>query len=281
VQSSIHIGNSLTDTIVGWLEPVADAGGITLTFDRYTIPGSGTRLYQDNPTGGFGVSNVQTAVKTNGYDHLSMQPFPNMPCKPIGDDSDSFYMNMAWNDAKQSNSQTQVWVYQQWPAPPDDSKAGNEWSNCISGGGWLRDPANWNPPAPATWDAAVENELDYMEVVRAELERLHPSEPKPYIVPAGLALLRVKQAMAAGQIPGMTSFFPTMFADNGIDLHVTAEGAYVVTLVFYTCMFQQSPVGLPSSFSAKPTSLTSAQASKLQEIVLETVSGYELSGWAR
>jgi len=41
-QSSMHIGNSLTDTVDGFLEPIAQSGGITLDFHRDTVPGAGT-----------------------------------------------------------------------------------------------------------------------------------------------------------------------------------------------------------------------------------------------
>jgi len=44
---TFHIGNSLTDTVVGWLQPVAESTGRKLDFHRFTIPalppiGSGT-----------------------------------------------------------------------------------------------------------------------------------------------------------------------------------------------------------------------------------------------
>src|SRR4029079_13764548 len=54
IQSSIHIGNILADSVVDYLEDVAQSGGVQLDFNRYTIPGAGTWLYATNPTGGFG-----------------------------------------------------------------------------------------------------------------------------------------------------------------------------------------------------------------------------------
>ncbi|HKO94039.1 MAG TPA: chitobiase/beta-hexosaminidase C-terminal domain-containing protein, partial [Polyangiaceae bacterium] len=199
VQSSMHIGNSLTDTIVEDLQPLAQSGGITLDFNRYTVPGAGSWVYVLNPAGGFGVPNVQEAMRTRRFDHVSMQPYPNMPCQVTasadGNDSDSLYLNMVWGDARSQNPNVQFWVYHQWPAPV-------EYSNCLSGGGWLR--SDWKPPAPKNWEEAVKNELGYQEAVRAELIRLNPNVPPPYIVPAGLALIALKREIEAGRAPGLT-----------------------------------------------------------------------------
>ncbi|HKO91356.1 MAG TPA: chitobiase/beta-hexosaminidase C-terminal domain-containing protein, partial [Polyangiaceae bacterium] len=181
VQSSLHIGNSLTDTIVDDLEPLAQSGGVLLDFNRYTIPGAGTWMYADNPTGGFGVADVQLELKSRPFDHLSVQPFPNEPCQiaatSAGPDSDSGFIAQAWADARSQNPDVQLWVYQQWPDPVD-------YTNCITGGGWLRSdeaqecqsggslPECWEPSEPEDWDAAVQNELAYDEAIVEQLMQL-------------------------------------------------------------------------------------------------------------
>jgi len=273
VQSSIHIGNSLTDTIVNLFEGVAASGGITVDFNRYTIPGAGTWLYADNPTGGFGVPNVQEALRTRPFDHVSMQPFPNMPCQVTasadGADSDSGYLNMAWTDARSQNPNVQFWVYEQWPDPLD-------FTDCITGGSWTR--GDWAPPAPQTWEEAVANELAYQEAVRAELVRLNPTAPPPYIVPAGTALVALKHAVEAGTVPGITDFFGQLFLAAGTDIHLTPAGAYYVTLVFYACMFQDDPEG---QVPDPATGVTAEQAAILQRLAWQTVSSYALSGVPR
>jgi chitobiase/beta-hexosaminidase-like protein len=273
VQSSMHIGNSLTDTIVDTLETLASDGGITLDFNRYTIPGAGTWLYDTNPTGGFGVANVQEALRTRPFDHISMQPYPNLPCQALpssdGPDSDSGYLDEAWDDARTQNPNVQFWVYQQWPAPTD-------FDNCITGGTWTR--ADWQPPTPMTWEDAVANELSYQEVVRAELARLNPEAPPPYIVPGGLALVALKQAVEAGSVPGINDFFGRLFNANGTDIHLTGAGAYYISLVFYACMFQQNPEGLINDSEGE---LTSEQALVFQRLAWQTVTGYPLAGIGR
>jgi hypothetical protein len=68
-----------------------------------------------------------------------------------------------------------------------------------------------------------------------------------------------------------------VFSRGGTDPHLTAEGRWFVTLVFYACMFQRDPTGLTHA----GTSLTPAQAAALQRIAWETVTGYPLSGVGR
>ncbi len=270
VQSSMHIGNSLTDTINDILPTLAADGGIALDYNRYTIPGAGTWLYDQNPTGGFGVADVQETLRTRPFDHLSMQPFPNLPCQPVpsadGNDSDSGYLAQAWADARTQNPDVQLWVYQQWPAPADPV-------NCFTGGGWTR--GDWQPDAPTSWEDGVATELTYQEAVRSALVAQQPDAPTPFIVPGGLALVALKQAIEAGQVPGFSDFFGSLFQAGGEDIHLTSAGAYYISLVFYGCMFQQDPAGVGNDSGGV---LTDEQAVVFQRIAWETVVSYPLSG---
>lgn len=286
MQSFLAVGNSLTDTIDGYISPVATSGGVDLSWNRYTVPGIGTWVYDMQPTGGFGVANVQTAVKTVIYDHLSFQPFPNMPCVPSGhanestaqNRSDAVNIDQAWDDAVGVNPSVQMWIYEAWPPTPTEG-----YSNCVTGGGWLRDPAIWNPSSPGSWNAAEANELLYMEAVRSALIALEPSRPVPYIVPAGRVVRNVKTAVEAGQVPGVASnaFFTTFFSNNGTDDHLTPIGRYIVALTFYACLFQADPRDLADTALGTSATVTSAQAALFQQIVYDTVTGYALSGYAR
>jgi hypothetical protein len=270
VQSSMHIGNSLTDTINDLLPTLAADGGISLDYNRYTIPGAGTWLYEQQPTGGFGVPDVQEALRTRPFDHLSMQPFPNLPCQPVpssdGNDSDSGYVDQAWTDAMTQNPNVQLWVYQQWPAPAD-------YVDCFTGGGWTR--GDWQPEAPTSWEDGVATGLTYQEAVRSALVSLHPDAPPPYIVPGGLGLVALKHAIENGEVPGMTDFFTSLFQADGADIHMTGPGAYFIALVFYGSMFQASPEGLPNETDGE---LSNEQAAIFQRIAWDTVVGYPLSG---
>ena len=284
-QSSIHIGNSLTDSIEPYLRPLASAAGITLDWWRYTIPGIGTYVYADNPTGGNGLESAPTQdvrvfLRSRPFGHVAFQPAANMPCVPTGHASespaawrsDAVNVAEAWDDAWARNASVQLWIYATWPAPAEPA-------NCMSGS-WNRDPLLWNPPRATTWDEGVALMLEYDERVRADLARLHPERPAPRVVPAGLALQRLKARVEAGAVPGIGTgdFFAAVFqAGLSADDHLTPGGRYLVSLVHFAVLFQRSPVGLPHP----GTGLTDAQAAVFQQVAWETAQGYAWSGLSR
>ncbi|HKO92469.1 MAG TPA: hypothetical protein VJU61_15010, partial [Polyangiaceae bacterium] len=108
--------------------------------------------------------------------------------------------------------------------------------------------------------------------------QLEPDAPRPYIVPGGLGLSRLHDAIDAGRVPGFTSFFGQIFQASGTDIHLTRPGAYFISLIFYACMFQSNPAGteLDPSYG-----VTDAQALVLQAIAWETVTSYAASGVTR
>jgi hypothetical protein len=85
----------------------------------------------------------------------------------------------------------------------------------------------------------------------------------------------LKHAIEQGEVPGITDFFGTLFQAGGEDIHMTGAGAYLISLVFYSSMFQQSPEGLANESGGE---LTAEQAAIFQRIAWDTVAGYPLSG---
>jgi len=182
-------------------------------------------------------------------------------------------IDQVWDDAVGQNPTVQMWIFSTWPGPI-------WWSNCISGGGWLRDTAIWNPPAPTSWEDGVSHMLQYNEVVRANLISTHATRPSPYIIPVGSALVRLKGVIEAGGLPGVAAdgFWAMTFQQGlGPDDHLTYEGRYLATLVFYASMFKRNPAGLAHA----NTNLTDAQATVLQQVAWDTVQAYALSGVGR
>ena len=92
------------------------------------------------------------------------------------------------------------------------------------------------------------------------------------IVPGGVALATLKTEVDAGRVPGLKDFFPEIFADG---VHLTAKGRYLVSLVFYGCLFKESPEG---KVSALTTGLTDEQAKVFQRIAWDTVKNYKWDG---
>jgi len=73
---TFHIGNSLTDTLDGWLKPVAESAGHPLDFHRFTIPGAPTDWLWSHPASGFGDSRYAEAIFAFApFDAIITQPF--------------------------------------------------------------------------------------------------------------------------------------------------------------------------------------------------------------
>lgn len=300
-QACMLVGNSLTDTVQDFLDPIAAAGGINLDYQKCTTPGVGTYVYHDDPACGSGVANVRTSLATTRYDHVSFQPAANMPCLPVGhaelplgiNGSDARNVEEAWNDAQGRSPAAQLWIYATWVAP-----ASSTWANCMTGE-WNRDTdlashdhtPTWPVWAPepsidaATWVAATETQLRYAEAVRSWLASSHPDRPQPFVIPGGRALVNLRAAWLAGAIPGVATtenaFFVRIFGDTSADDHLVPDGEYFIALVFYAVMFQRDPRSLPDANLGPGVTWTPSQAAAIQAVVLDTVSGYALSGWGR
>lgn len=283
--ASLHIGNSITDALEGFLQPLAAAGGVALDYSRYTLPGCGTWIYREYPAGGFGVANVQTTVRSKYLDHISMQPFDNSPGVPLGhaDGADAYHRSdavniaEAWDDQAAINPAVQLWLLEMQPAPDSANGWPGNMVRCIwdAAGDELASP----PPAPTTFREAEAGFLRTMEIIRNGLAAMRPTRRPPYILPAGRAVVALRDDIEAGTFPGVGvgGFLAFAYSQGGTDIHMTAEGRYFLNLVAYACMFQRSPAGLPHT----STSLTVAQAQRLQQLAWSTVTGYALSGVAR
>src|SRR5260221_9892916 len=201
---------------------------------------------------------------------MSVQPFPNEPCMTTGAESDADYVNRFYALAQKANPNVLLWIYQQWPDI-------HVWNDCFSlGSAWAT--TQWIPPTanPSTWDDAVSNQLAYHEAVRKGVMDANPGKPV-FIIPGGLALRNLKKEIEAGRVDGFSAFAPSIFDQGGTDIHLTAPGRWFITLVFYACMFKQTPVGA----GYDQTGLTAEQATKLEQIAWATGNPHPLRGVRR
>lgn len=260
-QRTYHIGNSLTDTINDQLEPIAKSAGYTHTFLRSTIPGAPTDWNWDHPGEASGERDYRVVFNTRApLDHLFIQPYAGHD-RSIENEAE--YSGRFYRLARQKSPNVQLWIYAQWA----NRSFHDNWAKATGSAARLGlTPAK-------TWEAAINNHLRYHEAVRQRLDDQNDGKPV-LIVPAGLALLRLKRAIDAGQVPGITDFFTSQFQDEiG---HLSKQGAYLVALVHYACIYRRSPVGV----SAANSGLTPSQASMYQQIAWDTVQNYPWSGLA-
>lgn len=269
-----HIGNSLTDTINDWLEPIADSTGAEHTYARWTIPGSPLRNTWNNKGVGFGTpdgaNNFDNFVRTfTPIAHLSVQPYSDPSINTEGQAAVEIF-----TAARQYSPDLQPWIYAQWPSKSNDPKEGWAGEAFANGSPWSDPP--WMVPMKSTsWEHATRNQLLYHEAFAKFVDDKLPGK-SVRIVPAGLALIELKKQIEAGKVPGFAKdeFFktPSFWID---DLHLSAKTGYLVALTHYACFYQQSPEG---RVTFEGTGLTKEQALIFQRIAWDTVRAYPLAG---
>ena len=266
---SYHLGNSLTDTISGFLEPIADSAGKNLLFMRKSVPGCSIRYHWDHNRAGFASpdwwANDYNDACAKKVDHLFLQPFPNPP----GLDDDGTYGGKFIELARKYNPRADVWLYAQWP-----DRVNWRRDAYSTGAGWMHPP--WFPPNrhPVNWEEAVANNMAYyLDLRKIWDKQIEARGAKPVrVCPGGPALVRLKKEIDAGRVPGIGTFFDTMFSD---DIHLSSPGRYLVALVHYACIFGESPEG---KVTFANSGLSAEQAAIFQRIAWETVLAEPLSG---
>jgi hypothetical protein len=121
---------------------------------------------------------------------------------------------------------------------------------------------------------------EYNEAARTAMIGYHPTWPVPYIVPGGTALTNLRTVVEAGGMPGVATnaFWSWTFIQGAaLEDHLRVPGQYLITCLFYACLFKRDPRGI----AYLPSGVTSAQAAVLQQIAYDTATGYALSGWNR
>ncbi len=268
-QKSYHLGNSLTDTIDGFLKPIADSTGVTHAFARWTIPGApiswqANPSHVDNGTAvPDGARNVTSFVKSFLPDHMTVQPFSVPGIEIEGNAALTFLQ-----PGVAANPNLQAWIYAQWPTTD----------------GYLSDPFargdkgyNWPAPAtpvPNTWEDTADAQLRFYEAF-ADFVDGKLDGKKVLVIPGGPALANLKRQVDAGKFPGISNFMGQVFQD---EIHLRNSGRYLVSLVFYACFYKANPV---DKVTDVPDEVSAEQAAALRQIAWQTASGYARCGIAQ
>lgn len=98
--------------------------------------------------------------------------------------------------------------------------------------------------------------------------------PPVYIIPGNRMMARFHDDVQAGQVPGISHVNQIFNADG---VHLNDLGNYMVTMIHYACLFNQSPAGLPHNLMTG-VSVPSAFANYVQNMVWDVVTQYPRSG---
>jgi hypothetical protein len=240
-----HIGNSLTDGMDQYTRELALAAGYTDDWaDRQTIPGAPLWInYQSD--GGFGTNHKIAFEKFAPISELVMQTFISN-----SDSEDPEYSLKFYNDARVNSPDIRPWIYGQWDATGSD------------------EPDRGSP----FWE---ERNRALMRIYMAHALNFNAGSKgrKTEVIPGGLGLLNLKQAIETGKVPGQTNFYKAIFSDG---LHLTESGRQFISMVIFSSLYNRSPVGLPvvKIPGAKAPEITPEQNKIYQQIAWDTVRSF-------
>ncbi len=144
------------------------------------------------------------------------------------------------------------------------------WPSLASGPGTV---IEGDPQAGLPWRERLVQDLPLWEKVAAEAAA--KSGVAVQVIPGGQAMARLDDAIAAGEVPGLTSL-RDVFAD---DIHPNGKGLYFLAMVHAAAISGKSPEGLPAKLTRAWTSRDAVigedQARAFQKIAFAAVSGYE------
>ncbi len=145
------------------------------------------------------------------------------------------------------------------------------WHSLKSGTG---ETVEFDDGAEVPWRVRLQYDLADWEGIVALLRTGQDAE-RIQLIPAGQALARLDDAIAAGNVPGLSKI-DQVFDD---DIHLNAWGHYFVSMVQYAVLTDASPEGLPHQvndrFGKRFETPDAAMATAMQRIAHEAVEAYK------
>jgi len=147
------------------------------------------------------------------------------------------------------------------------------WHSLKSGTG---EEIEYDEKAATPWRVRLQEDLGDWESIVALLRAGVPDgDVRVQLIPAGQALARLDDAIAAGTVPGLVTI-SDVFDD---DIHLNATGHYFVSMVQYAVLTRANPEGLPHGVKDRYGKAfdgpDAALAAALQRVAREAVEAYQ------
>jgi hypothetical protein len=165
------------------------------------------------------------------------------------------FAGLAW----QARPDTQVYIYETWPS--------------IKSGPGVEIEGDAGAGMP--WRERLTADLPLWESATAAANAARPTgAPLVRLIPAGQAMGRLADAIAAGEVPDIASI-DALFDD---DIHPDDRALYFLALVHMAVISGQDPSGLPAKLTrhwlSRAGVISDAQAAAFQRIAWAAVSAY-------
>lgn len=265
-----QLGNTVWDVLGTTVGPAALPGawlsqhwGATQTWDGKPRLGN---MYDPNCDPRYEINNWELLVVTENWQG---------PANFSLNNSDKYLDTLvrhAWQNGKNGNgAATMLWT--NWPA--------------LDGTTYFTDNfGSYGFTENATTHSAFRSLLDFLEnqgvgnsggwIRMQNYANTHrpAGAPPIYVIPGNRMMARFYDDMRAGNVPTITSM-SQILPDGAHPNHI---GAYMVSLIHYTCIFGRSPVGLSNQIDPDEPALDPALAAYIQNMIWDVVTHYPLSG---
>src|SRR5689334_17963862 len=225
------IGNSLTGNVnFNNFQQLVQTRGNTADFGVHVQPGQTLDYIYQNPHASGLITwdpygSWDNALPNYTWDAVTVEPF-NRPL--AGANGDLVNVANFVNTIQQHNAQSQIYVYQTWPARDANTLA-------------LDYHTAWLTSYDGTADTA--RTRDFFDQLMTQERAQFPSLDKPIrMIPVGEVLYELNERMHAGQIPGYNDI-SVAYADN---LHMNSIGSFIVASTWYSVLYKEDPRGLSS-----------------------------------
>ncbi len=227
----LFVGHSLVGpNLPPMLEAALDIKGLEARVEAQVINGAPLAFQWDNGAAAEGV-NARARLAEGRTDVLILteaQPLANHVRWSQSPEMVARWAGAAW----EANPQTEVWLYETWPS--------------LASGPGAQVPDD--PGAQVPWRQRITDDWPvWLSLTDAANAARPEGAPPVRVVPAGQAMGRLADAIAAGQVPGLTSV-RDLFDD---DIHLNGRGLYFVTLVHVAALTGQSPEGMPPKLTRR------------------------------
>ena len=251
-----YIGHSLVSPrLPGMMDSLVRDGGATGDIDYQIINGAPLSYNWNNGAGAEG-QNARNALASGNYDVVVLTEAIPLAEHIRYSNANGAALNY-FNLAVSSNPDAQVYMYETWHSFNFAGINGN----------------------PAAWRQRILDDAAQWESIVDHVNANRPEGTKPMLlVPAGQAMVKLHDAIEAGQVPGVNSI-TELFSD---DIHLTDVGMYFVAVVMFATIFGTDPSGLTNQttnqWGGNFPAPSAQMADAFQKIAWDTVNEYDRDG---
>lgn len=226
---AVYIGHSLESDIPDMVSAIA---GGRLSFKEQNIPGAPLRWQweeaerrelQPEPT----FQGIYDTIITADTDVLVL-----IDSVPRGNEESLLesieYTGKFVDFARSKNPDIQVYYYEPWHHVTTGTPQNSEYDK-------------GNPNRVLRWRPRLKADHELWQRVVRDVNSAHPGGKPVRLIPAGLALAALSEAIEKGEVPGLDED-RDLFDD---DIHLQPIGKYFVSCVHYAVLFEDSPSGKP------------------------------------